>query len=169
MEDMSGLPGPKDDVKDLTRHQHQGEHGFNIDWNVLAEKRFAVPLLCYIAIALGVSPEALLLDRLAVLVFSSASLFVRHCARLNSRPTSRHYGSLYVNGAARPTLIQGARGVEPQHPNAEASDAHRRRHMKPCDANGVLGGAEQKVQGKAQVQAYPPISSRPTYGACMYC
>ena len=78
VEDRSGLPGPEDDVKDLTRHQHQGEHGFNIDWHVLAEKRFAVPLLCNIAIALGLSPEALLLDRAAVLIFSSASLFVRH-------------------------------------------------------------------------------------------
>jgi hypothetical protein len=153
VEDMSGLPGPEDDVKDLTRHQHQGEHGFNIDWHVLGEKRFAVPLLCNIAIALGLSPEALLLDP----------------ALRPPRQQAQHYGSLYVNGAARPTLLQGARGVETQRPNAEASDAHRRRHMQPCDANGVLGGAEWKVKGKAQVQAYPPISSRPTYGACMYC
>ena len=80
VEDRSGLPGPEDDIKDLTRHQHQGEHGFNIDWHMLAEKRFAVPLLCNIAIALGLSPEALLLNRAAVLVFSSASLFVCHCA-----------------------------------------------------------------------------------------
>ncbi len=58
MEDRSGLPGPEDDIKDLTRHQHQGEHGFNIDWHVLAEKRFAVPLLCNIAIALGLSPRS---------------------------------------------------------------------------------------------------------------
>jgi hypothetical protein len=62
VEDMRGLPGPEDDVKDLTCHQHQGEHGFNIDWHVLVEKRFSVPLLCNIAIALGLSPEALLLD-----------------------------------------------------------------------------------------------------------
>jgi hypothetical protein len=47
---------------------------------VLVEKQFAVPLLCNIAIALGLSPEALLIDQAAVLVFSSASLFVRHCA-----------------------------------------------------------------------------------------
>jgi hypothetical protein len=59
--------------------------------------------------------------------------------------------------------------VETQWPNAEASDAHQRHHMQPCNANGVLGGAEWMVKGKVQVQAYPPISSRPTYGACMYC
>jgi hypothetical protein len=41
----------------------------------------------------------------AVLVFSSASLFVRHCTGLDSRPSSRHYGSLYVNGVAWPTLL----------------------------------------------------------------
>jgi hypothetical protein len=49
--------------------------------------------------------------------------------------------------------------VEPQQPNAEASDAHRRRHMKPCDANGVLGGAEQKVKGSF-------LQDPPTVPAC---
>ncbi len=105
----------------------------------------------------------------AVLVFSSASLFVRHCARLDSRPSSRHYGSLYVNGVAWPTLLQGARDMEPQRPNGEASDAHRRRHMQPCDAGDVLGGAEREEKGKAQVRGYSPISARPTHGACVYC
>jgi hypothetical protein len=40
--------------------------------------------------------------------------------------------------------------MEPQRPNGEASDAHRR-HMQPCDANDVLGGAEWEEKGKAQV------------------
>jgi hypothetical protein len=93
----------------------------------------------------------------AVLVFSSASLFVRHCAGLDSRPSSRHYGSLYVNVVAWPNLLQVARDMEPQRPNGEASDAHRR-HMQGCDANDVLAGAEREEKGKAQVRGYSPIS-----------
>ncbi len=96
----------------------------------------------------------------AVLVFSSASLFVRHCAGLDSRPSSRHYGSLYVNGVAWPNLLQVARNMEPQRPYGEASDAHRR-HMQPCDANDVLGGAEREEKGKAQYEATLPFLQGP--------
>src|SRR3989344_7519554 len=96
----------------------------------------------------------------AMLVFSSASLFVRQCAGLDIRPSSRHYGSLYVNGQAWPTLLQGAQDMDPQRPNGEVSDAHWRHNTQPCDANDVQGGAEREGKGKAH------FSSTTTHGAC---
>ena len=98
----------------------------------------------------------------AMLVFSSASMFVRQSAGLDSRPSSRHYGSLYVNGLAWPTPLQGARDMDPQRPNGEVSDAHWRHHTQPCDANDVQGGAEGEEKGKVL------FSSTTTYGACVY-
>ena len=103
-----------------------------------------------------------------MLVFSSASLFVRHC-----EPASTA-GPAAVTMAASMSMEWPGRlsFKEPEawsHSSLMLKPLMPTGHMKPCDANGVLGGAEQKVKGKAQVQAYPPISSRPTYGACMYC
>ncbi len=89
----------------------------------------------------------------AVLVFPSASHFVRHCTRLDSRPSSRHYGSLYINGVAWPNLFQGAQDKE--QPNGAAPATHRRRpsrHLQPSEANGIQGGAEREEKGKGKVR-----------------
>ena len=58
--------------------------------------------------------------------------------------------------------------MDPQRPNGEVSDAHRRHHTQPCDANDVQGGAEWEEKGKAQVRGYSPISLQdpPTVPAC---
>ncbi len=87
-----------------------------------------------------------------MLVFPSASHFVRHCTRLDSRPSSRHYGSLYINGVAWPNLFQGAQDKE--QPNGAAPAIHRRRpsrHLQPSEANGIQGGAEREEKGKEKV------------------
>ena len=95
----------------------------------------------------------------AVLVFSSASHFVRHCARLDSSPSSRHYSSLFINGVAWPNLFQGA-------PDAEQPSGPSR-HLQPSAAHSVpLEGAEREEKGKEQVRAYSPTSSIPICGHC---
>jgi hypothetical protein len=79
----------------------------------------------------------------AVLVFSSASHFVRHCARLDSRPSSRHYRSLYVNGVAWPNLFQAP----------DANLRHHSRHTQPRDRGD---------EGEDQVRGYsPPLQGPP--------
>jgi hypothetical protein len=73
-----------------------------------------------------------------MLVFSSASHFVRHCARLDSSPSSRHYSSLFINGVAWLNLFQGAPDAEQQ--SGEAPEAHWRRpsrHLQPREAHIV--------------------------------
>ena len=94
----------------------------------------------------------------AVLVFSSASHFVRHCARLDSSPSSCHYGSLYINGVAWPNLFQGAPDAEPSGPS---------RHLQPSEAHSIpLEGEEWEEKGKEKVRGYSPTSSIPFCGHC---
>jgi len=103
-----------------------------------------------------------------MLVLSSASHFVHHCACLDSSPSSHHYSSLYINGVAWPNLFQGAPDAE--QPSGEAPEAHRRgpsRHLQLSEAHSVpLEGAEREEKGKEQVRGYFPTSSIPICGYC---
>lgn len=107
-------------------------------------------------------------DQLRKRRLKTASHFVRHCARLDSSPSSRHYGSLYINGVAWPNLFQGVPDAE--QPSGEAPEANRRcpsRHLQPSAAHSVLlEGAEREEKGKEQVRAYSPTSSIPICGHC---
>ena len=97
----------------------------------------------------------------AVLVFPSAGHFVRHCARLDSRPSSRHYSSLYINGVAWPNLFQRARDRE--QPNGEnAPDAYQRRpsrYRQPSKANGVQEGREDKGKENVHISLQFPTAA----------
>jgi hypothetical protein len=95
----------------------------------------------------------------SVLVFSSASHFVRHCARLDSRPNSRHYSSLYVNGVAWPDLTTSHR-ARPQLSSREANGRSK------CVATHLLFKAHQHclyggtLLRKAPSRAPQPVTQR---------
>ncbi len=110
-----------------------------------------------------------------MLVLSSASHFVHHCACLDSSPSSHHYSSLYINGMAWLNLFQGASDVGEQ-PSGESPEAHQgcpSCHLQLSEADASCWGEKnRRRRGRSKyVATHPPLQfpSAVIVYACSCC